>query len=473
MRSAARSALAGSSSCTRGTPNAAMIASPMNFSTVPPSASISARMAAKKAPMTSFSASASSRSPSAVEPVMSANSTVTTLRSSTAAVRSERELGAAAVAEARLAGILAPAARADRHVRQRTNSRRTRVGERAVTIGAPMLRKDAKIELLRHVTLFSGCSKKELGQIALIADEIDFPAGKTLITQGEPGRQFFVVDRGRRQGHEERQELPAARGGSEFYGEISLVSGSPATATVTTVTPTRALVIAPQHFRALLDRSPVDPAAGAALVQRAARAAPDLSRGAAREVQVVRVDVYGYDLTYVHGTYVMSGGREIVSLPSTVVRVTADDGTQGFGETCPLGPAYLPAHGEGARAALRELGPALLGLDPRELAIVNDTLDAALLGHAYAKSAIDVACWDLLGKVDGPAGLRPARRPPAGLLSALRRDPARAARGDGRARARAPRRGHPPLPAQARRRSARRRRRACAPCSTRRPTRTS
>ena len=84
MRRAARSALAGSSSCTRGTPKAAMIASPMNFSTVPPSASISARMAAKNAPMTSLSASASSRSPSAVEPVMSANSTVTTLRSSAA-----------------------------------------------------------------------------------------------------------------------------------------------------------------------------------------------------------------------------------------------------------------------------------------------------------------------------------------------------------------------------------------------------
>jgi cis-L-3-hydroxyproline dehydratase len=118
-------------------------------------------------------------------------------------------------------------------------------------------------------------------------------------------------------------------------------------------------------------------------------------------MRIARVDVYGYDLTYVHGTYVMSGGREIVGLPSTVVRVTADDGTQGFGETCPLGPAYLPAHGGGARAALRELGPALLGLDPRETAIVNDALDTALLGHAYAKSAVDVACWDLFGRATG------------------------------------------------------------------------
>ena len=119
------------------------------------------------------------------------------------------------------------------------------------------------------------------------------------------------------------------------------------------------------------------------------------------DVRVARVDVYGYDLTYVHGTYVMSGGREIVSLPSTVVRITADDGTEGFGETCPLGPAYLPAHGEGARAALREVGSVLVGLDPRETAIVNDRLDAALLGHGYAKSAVDVACWDLLGKATG------------------------------------------------------------------------
>jgi CRP-like cAMP-binding protein len=118
-----------------------------------------------------------------------------------------------------------------------------------------MLRKDAKMELLRHVTLFSGCSKRELGQIALIADEIDFPAGKTLITQGDPGRQFFVVVEGELKVERDGKKLSPPRGGTEFYGEISLVSGFPATATVTTVAPTRALVIAPRHFRALLDRS--------------------------------------------------------------------------------------------------------------------------------------------------------------------------------------------------------------------------
>ena len=72
---------------------------------------------------------------------------------------------------------------------------------------------------------------------------------------------------------------------------------------------------------------------------------------------IARVDVFGYDLTYVHGSYMMSGGRVIDVLPSTVVRVTTTDGVEGFGEVCPLGPAYLPSHGggrpRGARASSR------------------------------------------------------------------------------------------------------------------------
>jgi CRP-like cAMP-binding protein len=118
-----------------------------------------------------------------------------------------------------------------------------------------MLRKDVKMELLRRVTLFSGCSKRELGQIAMIADELDFPVGKTLLRQGSAGRQFFVVIEGRVQVEQDGKVLPE-RGGSEFFGEISLVSGWPCTATVTTEEPTRALVIGAPEFRALLDRSP-------------------------------------------------------------------------------------------------------------------------------------------------------------------------------------------------------------------------
>ena len=125
-------------------------------------------------------------------------------------------------------------------------------------------------------------------------------------------------------------------------------------------------------------------------------------------MKITRIEVFGYELHYVHGSYVMSGGRVVTGLPSTVVRLATDGGLTGWGEVCPLGPAYLPAFAEGARAALRELAPAVAGLDPRNLGLINDRMDAALRGHGYAKSPIDIACWDLLGRAAGC----PARRTP-------------------------------------------------------------
>jgi len=116
---------------------------------------------------------------------------------------------------------------------------------------------------------------------------------------------------------------------------------------------------------------------------------------------IERIDVYGYDLTYAHGDYVMSSGRVVNRLPSTVVRVTTRGGAQGFGETCPLGSTYLAAFGEGARAAIRELAPALIGAEATNLADVHRRLDARLRGHEYAKSALDVACWDAFGRIVG------------------------------------------------------------------------
>jgi L-alanine-DL-glutamate epimerase-like enolase superfamily enzyme len=114
-----------------------------------------------------------------------------------------------------------------------------------------------------------------------------------------------------------------------------------------------------------------------------------------------RVDVHGYDLTYAHGDYVMSSGRVVNVLPSTVARIRTRGGIDGFGETCPLGSTYLPGFGEGARTALRKLAPALIGSDATNLAAVNERMDATLRGHEYAKSALDVACWDILGRATG------------------------------------------------------------------------
>ncbi|MGA2082556.1 MAG: mandelate racemase/muconate lactonizing enzyme family protein [Holophaga sp.] len=134
-------------------------------------------------------------------------------------------------------------------------------------------------------------------------------------------------------------------------------------------------------------------------------------------MRITRVDVYGFELTYVHGTYVMSAGRRVGSLPSTIVRVRTDEGVQGWGEVCPLGSTYLASHAAGARAALGLLAPAVLGVDPTNLAAVNDAMDAALAGHEYAKSPLDVACWDITGRTLGVSvttllgGLRQARFP--------------------------------------------------------------
>jgi cis-L-3-hydroxyproline dehydratase len=117
--------------------------------------------------------------------------------------------------------------------------------------------------------------------------------------------------------------------------------------------------------------------------------------------RIASVEIYGYELTYRHGSYVMSGGRSVASLPSTVVRVCTEDGLDGFGETCPLGSTYLAAHAAGARAALAELAPAVVGLDPAGFRVLHERMDAVLTGHEYAKSAIDVACWDVAAKSMG------------------------------------------------------------------------
>jgi L-alanine-DL-glutamate epimerase-like enolase superfamily enzyme len=86
---------------------------------------------------------------------------------------------------------------------------------------------------------------------------------------------------------------------------------------------------------------------------------------------------------------------------STVVQVETDEGITGYGEVCPLGPFYLPAYAAGCRTGIAEIGPHLIGENPLELGRLNRRMDAAMKGHAYVKSAIDIACWDILGKATG------------------------------------------------------------------------
>ena len=115
-------------------------------------------------------------------------------------------------------------------------------------------------------------------------------------------------------------------------------------------------------------------------------------------MKIVAIRAYQVDLPLVEGRYAWASGKFVETFDSTVVEIVTDTGLCGYGEICPLGPFYLPAYGKGARTGIAELAPHLLGLDPTRLGPVNRVMDQALLGHPYAKSAIDMACWDLLGR---------------------------------------------------------------------------
>ena len=118
-------------------------------------------------------------------------------------------------------------------------------------------------------------------------------------------------------------------------------------------------------------------------------------------MKIVRIFAHRVELPLVEGSYKWSGGKSVSVFDSTIVGVETDTGLIGYGEVCPLGPFYLPAYADGVRAGLKELGPHLLGFDPRQLAVINHRMDAALKGHPYVKSGIDIACWDLLGQSTG------------------------------------------------------------------------
>ena len=90
--------------------------------------------------------------------------------------------------------------------------------------------------------------------------------------------------------------------------------------------------------------------------------------------------------------------QSFAAFDSTVVIIETDEGLSGVGETCPLGPAYLPAYAEGARAGMAKIAPDLIGRNPLDINAIYGAMDLLLKGHPYVKSAIDMACWDILGK---------------------------------------------------------------------------
>ena len=118
-------------------------------------------------------------------------------------------------------------------------------------------------------------------------------------------------------------------------------------------------------------------------------------------MKITSINAYRVELPLHEGSYKWSGGRSVDVFDSTVVAIHTDAGITGYGEVCPLGPAYLPAYAAGARTGIAEIAPHLLGLNPTELSLINQRMDQSLRGHSYVKSALDMACWDILGKACG------------------------------------------------------------------------
>lgn len=115
-------------------------------------------------------------------------------------------------------------------------------------------------------------------------------------------------------------------------------------------------------------------------------------------MKITRIDVFHIDLP-LKKPYFLSGGRlKFEVLDATLVRLTTDTGLIGWGEGTPWGHTYVPAHGPGLRAGIETLAPAVLGMDPRGTVAISCAMDKQLPGHLYAKSPIDMACWDIAGQ---------------------------------------------------------------------------
>jgi cis-L-3-hydroxyproline dehydratase len=118
-------------------------------------------------------------------------------------------------------------------------------------------------------------------------------------------------------------------------------------------------------------------------------------------MKITAVKAWQVDLPLREGQYNWSNNNSVALFDATVVAVETDAGVTGYAECTPLGSAYLPAYARGVRAGLVELAPSLIGRDPTDLTAMNRHMDGTLRGHPYVKAPLDIACWDILGKVLG------------------------------------------------------------------------
>jgi CRP-like cAMP-binding protein len=117
------------------------------------------------------------------------------------------------------------------------------------------LTKNEKVDLLKGIPLFAACTRAELVEVAIVADEREAPAGAQLTEEGRPGREFFVLVEGAavvRRGGRKVAEL----GAGDWFGEIAILTFTPRTASVTSTSSVRVLVISDRAFRRVVETTP-------------------------------------------------------------------------------------------------------------------------------------------------------------------------------------------------------------------------
>ena len=114
-------------------------------------------------------------------------------------------------------------------------------------------------------------------------------------------------------------------------------------------------------------------------------------------MKITEVHIYSHTMPVMNGPYTIASSK-VYSLDTTLVKLVADNGLVGWGETCPVGPTYQPHHSKGAVAALEEMAQGLIGSNPLHPVLLRRRMDNLLNGHRYAKAAVDIAAYDLMGK---------------------------------------------------------------------------
>jgi L-alanine-DL-glutamate epimerase-like enolase superfamily enzyme len=131
-------------------------------------------------------------------------------------------------------------------------------------------------------------------------------------------------------------------------------------------------------------------------------------------MRIRRIELFQTPFGLKDGSYTWSRGHGVTEFLSNIVKLTTDEGIAGYGEVCPLGSAYIESFSRGVVTGIQEIGPRLLGEDPTRIREINTLMDLTLGGHAYVKSPIDIACYDIVGRKTG--------MPVSALLGGTRRD---------------------------------------------------